>query len=354
MNIRRLTILVFVIGLMVLAAIQLNNNKASIQAEAKLSQQKTTVIPVEVTTPEQTTIRNTIEANGSFAPNKTLYLIAETQGRVIQLFKKEGDYVRKGEVIAKVDDELLQAERIAIEANYKQTKADLERFENLVKGEAVTKKQLEQIKMAHVAADSKRKVNLRRIADTEIKSPISGSINMKFIEVGSFLGPGGKVCEIVDIGRLKLQVKVDEFDVLRIKKGQKAKIVADVHPTHSYTGKVTHIGLKGDMAHKYTVEILLTNSKSHPLKAGMYATAFFEGVGERPALLLDRKALVGSTKDGKVFVVREGKAMVRKLKIGEVREGKVEVLEGLREDEVVVLNGQVNLQEGTSVQVTNR
>jgi len=171
---------------------------------------------------------------------------------------------------------------------------------------------------------------------------------MLFIEQGSFVGGGMKIAEIVDVSRLKLVVRVSEEVVVKLKKGQKVKVKVDVFPEEEFDAAISLIAVKADYGGKYQIEITLSDKKNLPLKAGMFARAYFGGE-ERNSMVIPRKAIIGSIQSPKVYVVKEGKASLRSLKIGFHNSEKVEVTQGLEEGEQVVVNGQINLAEGTKV-----
>jgi RND family efflux transporter MFP subunit len=153
------------------------------------------------------------------------------------------------------------------------------------------------------------------------------------------------------VDRLKLNVKVNEREVLLINKGDKVSVKADVDATTAYQGTVTAVAAQADNSLKYDVEIEVKNPGNNNLRAGMYGTAAFEIADTRNALLVSRNAIVGSIQDPSVYVVKDNIARLQKVKIGTVTQDQVEVLEGLTAGEKVVQSGQINLRDGLKVSI---
>jgi len=330
---------------------KLYTNKQTMAVDAKLSQVIRAYVPVEVTTPKLEDLAMSLESDGIFMPAKEMFVISETAGRVVAVYKNKGEWVVEGEVIAKVDDELLNIELEATQANLAKLEKDRERVGNLVEGEAIAKNKIEDIQLGILAAEAKVKGLKKQIANTSIKAPMTGAMGLRFIERGSVIGPGIQVALITNLEKLFLMVKVTERDVLNIKKGQKVGVAPDVYPGSTISGKVTNIGLRADNAFTYDVEIEVPNPKDKPMRAGMHARAIFSFANNRKGLTIPRRAVAGSLQDAKVYIVQDSLAIRHAVKLGAVLGEKVEVLSGLKGNETIVVSGQLNLSDSTRVQV---
>lgn len=346
------TYLWIILTLIVLAiAGKLFINKKRADEAAALAQVTRAYVPVEVARVQSETLANQLEAAGIFLPAKEMFVISETQGRVVQVYKNKGEWVNEGDLIAKVDDELLNTELEATQANIAKLKKDRERLGNLIEGEAVAKNKIEDIELGLLAAEAKEKALKKQIANTSIKAPMSGTMGLRFIERGSVIGPGIQVAQITNLEKLFLMVKVTERDVLNVRKGQSVRVTADVYPNSAIPGRVTNIGLRADNTFNYDVEIEVPNPKASPLRAGMHAKARFTFDAERQGLTVPRKAIAGSLQDPKVYVVEDSTAHLRHVVLGEIFGDKVEVHSGLQKGEIVVVAGQFNLSDGARVEV---
>ena len=348
---KKIIYILIVVALIGAAAYKLVNNKKEMAQEAAVAEIKSEAISVQVTEPKTGKLDRSFTAQGNFAPIQSLTLLSETQGQVQQVLKRKGDRVRAGELLVQVEATTINADLNTVQANYEKAKRDLGRYENLAAGEAITKRQLEEARLAVKTIESQLVAARQRLNKSRITSPISGEINEMYIEVGSYLGPATKLYDIVNVDRLKLNVKVGEREVLLIDKGDKVAVKADVNATETYQGTVTAIAAQADNSLKYDVEIEVKNPGNNNLRAGMYGTAAFEIADTRDALLLAREALVGSVQDPAVYVVKDNIAHLKKVKIGTVTQDQVEILDGLAAGEKVVQSGQINLRDGLKVSV---
>lgn len=286
---------------------------------------------------------------GTFEPNREIRILAETNGKVVKVGISEGDRVSAGQLIAQVDSDILQYQLLAAQANYDETQADVKRYQNLTKGEAVAQIQLEKANLAAKSAESQLKVLQKQLKNTTIVAPFSGTITAKMFDLGSVLGAGAPLAQLTDISAVKLVINVPEKDILKFKEGQSVNVATDVFPEQQFAGRVSMISAKGDNAHNYPVQILVSNSNANLLRAGMYGSVVFDNVLSASTLTIPRAALIGTAKQPQVYVVENGKAQLRDIQIGAGTNEFYEVIAGLKEGETIILSGQVNLENGILV-----
>ena len=337
--------------LIAIVILMLLRNKHEIDAQIAFAEQKVAAYPVKVEEVKLGVLDTKLEVSGILAPVHELMLMAETQGRVVAIYKTEGNWVNKGDVIAKVNDELMKAELIVTEANYEKAQKDLERAITLNDGGAITQQQLEGLQLNEKAAHAKYITSKKRVSDTSIKAPISGYINKLFLKEGGMIGAGVPACELVNIRSLKMSVKVDENDVVKIYRGQVVEVVVGFLKDKILSGEVSSIGVKADYALQYGIEIIISENPDERLKAGMVATAIFDFPDEKEGLVISRKALVGNAMDPKVYVIEGDKAFLRTIRISESNGNLIKISEGLTEGDRLVSAGQFNLRDQVDVKV---
>lgn len=344
----------WLILLAILAAIvwKLAENKRNMAEETRLAQVSRAFVPVEVVQPVFDTLATRLTADGIFLPSKEMWVISETQGRVLEVFKNKGEWLKEGEIIARVDDELLRTELDATMANLTKLRTDRDRLQRLVTGEAVPGSKIEEIELGIIAAEAKEKTLRKQISKTRITAPMSGTMGLRFIERGSVIGPGIQVAQMTNLKTLFLMAKVTEYDVLRIQKGQPVEVFPDVLTGKKIIGKVTNIGLRADNAFTYDVEITLDNPPGQPLRGGMHASAIFTFEQHRQGLTIPRRAMAGSAQDGRVFIVENDTiAKTKTFSPGLIYQDRVEVLDGLDTSDKVIVSGQLNLTDGSPVRI---
>ncbi len=294
---------------------------------------------------------------GTIIANNDVNILSETSGKVMQMFFKAGDFKAAGSILAQVDDELRKAAFMSAEANYDKAKKDFERFKNLFNQKAVTDAQLDAVKLGLSMAESQFIVAKRQLEDTKIKTPISGYVTMKNVDIGSTVQGAPQptlIANIVDISRVKVKLNVSETYAFALKPGNTVDVTADVYPGIIFKGRIESVSAKSDEAHTFPVEIVVENKSAHQLKAGAFARVDFSTLKGVKRILIPRESLVGSIKDPQVYVVVDGTAKLRKLVLGSESNTFIQVLSGLAENETIVVSGQNNLVDNIKVEILNK
>lgn len=351
----KLVIPVAVIAVLVIIVVYtLVGNKKVIEARATAVPQSATAIPVKIAEAELQSMDNHIELTGSFEARQTLPLIAEAQGSIIELNIQEGQSIRTGQVIARIDPTSIQSSLAAAEASYNNAVKNKERYERLAEAGAISQKQYEDVALNVDKARTDVKNIQQQMKYTIIRSPMSGFVSEVKVEQGSFASPGMELGSVVDISKLKMVVRVDELDVIKLKKGQAVSIKTEVYPDHEFSGTISLISVQADAGRKYNVEIQVPNNNAYPLKAGMFGTAKFntDHHDNGKKLFIPRQAIVGSIQNAQVFVLNSDSTVTLKsIEVQNQSGDRLIVLKGLNENDKVVVTGQINLQTGTKVRV---
>lgn len=348
-----ITIVVIAASLGIIAYI-LTNNKQENEAKTAIVAEKNATISVRTDVVKIEVVSLDFVSNGNFEPVQELKFSAEKSGKITKILAKEGDYVSVGQTLAIVRSDVVNVNAQNANAIYQNAVADYNRFENAFKTGGVTKQQLDQAKLQMVNAKSQLTQANINVGDTRIKAPISGFINKKHIEVGSIITgmPATQLFDIVNVSKLKLKVNVNESQVAGLRVGSTTNVVASVYPDKTFSGKITFIAAKADETLNFPVEIEITNNANKDLKAGMYGTAKFASNQQKQALrIVPRNAFVGSVSSNQVFVIENGTAKLKTVTAGRILGDKVEILDGLQEGEQVIVTGQINLQDGSKVEV---
>lgn len=351
---KNITTGIIIIAALALIGFILANNKKANEEKIAIVAEKNASVSVKVATVKTEEVSLDFVANGNFEPKQELSLEAEKSGKVTKVLVKEGDRVTIGQTLAIMRGDAINVNAQAAEAAYQNAKSDYSRFDNAYKTGGVTKQQLDQAKVALTNAEANYKQARINIGDTRIKAPINGIINEKFIEPGSMLAamPPTKMFEIVNVNTLKLKVTVNEAQVASLKTGNNITVKSSVYPDKEFSGRITFIAAKADSSLNFPVEIEITNNANNDLKAGMYGTAVFKSAQQKQTLtVVPRTAFVGSVSSNQVFVAENGIAKLKTVTAGRILGDKVEILNGVSDGETVITTGQINLQEGSKVEI---
>jgi membrane fusion protein (multidrug efflux system) len=341
-----------ILGALAVITFTLMNNKKENEAKTAIVAEKNASVSVKVGTVKTEDVSLDFSANGNFEPLQELKFSAEKPGRVVRVLVKEGDYVRIGQTLAIIRSEQISSDLQTAQASYQNAQADYNRFENAFKTGGVTKQQLDQAKLGLVTSKSRLQQAKVNIGDTNIKATINGIVNKRYIEPGSVLGAATQMFDIVNVSKLKLKVTVNESQVASLKLGNTVQVSASVYPDTKFSGKITFIAPKADTSLNFPVEIEIANNSSNDLKAGMYGTAEFASNQQKQSLMIvPRNAFVGSVSSNQIFVVENGVAKLKTVTAGRILGDKVEIINGLSDGETVIITGQINLQDGSKVDI---
>jgi len=345
-----ITVVLIIVVIGIIAWV-LNGNKKKNDEQTALVAQGSGAVSVRVAAVKKEAVDLDFTANGNFAPQQELNFLSENAGRVNAIYVKEGDRVKKGQVIARVDAEIINTDRETAQATLDNAIKDEARYASSFKTGGVTQQQLDQAKLATRNARLRLQSSARRVSDANIKSPINGIVNKKYIEVGAFLtAQGTQMFELVDVSKLKLKVNVNESQVANLKVGNQVQIKSNVFPADNFSGKITFIAAKADATLNFPIEIEVTNNHANTIKAGMYGTAVFKFPAQAPTITIPRGSFVGSVSSNQIFVLENGNtAKIRKVIAGRTINDQVEIIEGLKEGETVIISGQINLVDGSPV-----
>jgi len=342
-----------ILGALGLIAFTLNKNKTENKAKTDIVAEKNASVSVKTAQVKTEDVSLDFLANGNFEPIQELTFSAEKSGKVISVLVKEGDYVNVGQTLVIVRSDVINVNAQTAKASYDNAKSDYDRYENAYKSGGVTKQQLDQAKLALTNAGNNLKQANINVGDTKVKAPIKGFINKKYIELGSILTgmPATAMFDIVNVSKLKLKVTVNESQVASLKLGNTINVSSSVFPNKTFAGKITFIAAKADESLNFPVELEIENNADNSLKAGMYGTANFGSKQKQQLKIVPRNAFVGSVSSNEVFVVENGIAKLKKVTSGRILGEQVEIVDGLSDGETVIITGQINLQDGNTVEI---
>lgn len=277
---------------------------------------------------------------------KTLNNItAQAGGRVKQILAAVGDRVAAGQVVARMEATQASAAQIQLA----DAKTNFARMDELYKVGGISKAQWEQAKSALEQA----KLSYGNASEnTLLRSPISGFVTAKNYDNGDVTSPTLPILVIQQVSPLKVVVNVSEQYYTRLKPGLEASLSVEALGTQSFSGRITKVYPTVDATtHTVGVEIEVAN-KDQRLRPGMYARLSLD-FGTRQALTISDKAIVRQAGSGirYVYVLKEGKAVYREVELGELQDGRYEVLSGIEPGEQLIISAPSRLKNGTAVKL---
>ena len=335
-----------------LAAYKIVNNKEEQTQKVAEVAKVVDKINVNVEVAKYDHVNTEYTANGTFLPKAETSIASEIAGKVISVNVKEGSKVGAGQVVAVIKKDAIEVDMTQAQNNLQNAIIDNQRYENAFKTGGVTKQQLDNSRLQLKNAQAAVKAQNVRVDNASVRAGIAGTVNKKMVEPGAIVSPGTPMFEIVNINTLKLSVLVDESQVGKIRVGQSVNIAVNSVGDQTFTGRVSFIAPKADASLNFPIEIEVSNDGQ--LKAGMYGTVVFQtasGGATSSMLTVPAEAFVGGVSSGQLFVVANGTAKLIKVNVGKVYGTRVQILGGLKEGEQVITSGQINLEDGSKINI---
>lgn len=315
--------------------------------------QQFAAVPVDVTSVQHITIQRTIQVTGEIEPWKKSNLGAQIPGKVQKIYVDAGDRVQKGQLLVQMED----AQLIQARVQYELARKDYERMEPLLKEGSISPNQFDKIRGTYEAARAAYELML---ANTQIRAPFSGLITTRWMDEGEvfILMPGQAgsptILTLMQMNPVKISVRIAESDFRKVRPRQKCKITVDVLGEQFFEGEILRVDPAIDpLSRTFGAEIRVDNPQEL-LRPGMYARVSIETGAER-ILAVPRAALIRQIGTGNyyAFVVQDEVAVRRDLQVGSIFDEFVEVRNGLRENEQVVIEGQYLLKDGIPVHIAS-
>lgn len=338
-----------VVGLMIFKLV--SNKKTT---ESKVYQyDKEKPITVSADTIRLQTIENSTTYTGTFEPNKETKISADIQGKINAVSVDVGNYVSKGQTLIQLDNSLLKLQQQTIEVQIEGLQDDVKRYTILTEADAVQGVQLEKARLGLKSAKVQKATLLEQISKTTIKAPFSGVVTAKLNEEGGFAAPGVPLLQITDISTLRFTVNVPENDLVKFQNNQTYKINADVYPDISLSGKVSMIGSKANMGNSFPIQFQVANTKNLSIKSGMFGKVSLSETKQEQGILIPTSAIIEENGIAKVYVIKNGKAILQSITTTKTIGNKTLVSSGLKENDIIVTNGFINLFDGANISIKN-
>src|SRR5689334_5183098 len=294
-----------------------------------------------------------LEALGNARANESVDVSSKTSNIVTAVKFRDGERVRRGQVLVQLDDAQVRAEVAAAEAAVTESESQYNRSRELLSTQALSKSSFDQLEATLKSNRAKLAAANARLEDTVIRAPFSGRVGLRRVSVGSLINPGSVITTLDDTSVIKLDFAVPENFLATLREGLSVRATAPAFPGRVFAGKVASIDSRVDQATRsVTVRALLANEDG-ALKPGMFLNVALAN-DEREALVIPEEALTPEAERQYVFVVADGKAERREVRIGGRRPGSVEIVAGLAAGEQVIVEGTQKVRDGGPVRAAQR
>jgi len=307
-------------------------------------------MPVEVSAVTVQKVSDKFDGIGTIEALEAITVVSEIDGTVKALPFQEGGFIRRGGLIAQLDDAQLAAELARAEALRAQSKATFDRVKSVVDQGAGAPQDLDDASAALKVADANLELAKARWTKTRIVAPFDGIMGARRVSVGTFLRGGQTITELANIDEIRVTFSAPERFVSRLTRGAEVSISTTAFEGSALKGKIMVIEPMIDLTTRSARVVARVQNSGRKFRPGMSAN-ISAILGERPeALTIPSEAVFGSGSQSFVFIVKPDSTVARvPLTLGTRMSDVVEVLDGLKPGMVVVRAGHQKLFDGGKV-----
>jgi RND family efflux transporter MFP subunit len=307
-------------------------------------------VPVQVAEVRRQTISSFIETNGTLEAENEVDIESRVSAPIVELKVEEGFEVRKGDLLARLDDREFHARAEISRVTLQEAEAASRRAESLRESQLISPEAYDQTVTRLETARAQYKSDLIQLGYTKIEAPFDGLIVARYINLAEQVGSSTPLFRISDFKPLLCPIQVPERELPKLRLGQRAYLTFDAWSEERFQAEILRIRPVVDAA-TGTVKVTLDVDARGRLRPGMFAKVFVETETRNETLVIPKAALSLESIGDTVYVAEDGVASRRNVTLG-FREGDlVEVLSGLEVGESVIVLGQDGLSNGTPVQV---
>lgn len=296
-------------------------------------------------------LEDKINLPGYIEPYEDLWVKAEVSGQVVGVMVDEGTAVKKGQVLASLDDRDYRSRLERIEAAYKLAKLEYDRIAALDKKKITAANRLDEIEARLNDVAAQREEAKLALARTRIKAPIDGIINQIQSKIGNFVGVGDEVAQILQTSKVKVSVGIPESDVASFFDLETASVVIKALEKQRFVGKKVFLSRQPqNLARLFDLELMIPNADGHILP-GMFARVELVKNVYENALVVPLYAVISQGGEHFVFIEEDGLARKRVVSLGVLVDWQVQIRDGLKPLDKVIVVGHRFLDENEPVEV---
>ena len=289
-----------------------------------------------------------LTALGTAGANEAVEITSKSSNMVTTVRFRDGERVQKGQILVELDGAQARADLAAAEAARADSASQVKRAKELLSTRVVSEAQYEQLEATMKANDARVDAARSRVADTVIRAPFSGRVGLRRVSVGSLVNPGTTITTLDDSSIIKVDFAVPEAFLGSLREGLKIFATAAAFPDREFGGTVTGVDSRVDSVSRSVIVRAAVPNPDGALKPGMFLNVRLAR-DERDAMMIPEAALMPEQSRQFLYVVEDGRATRREVRIGRREPGRVEVVAGLKEGERVVVEGTQKVREGGAV-----
>jgi membrane fusion protein (multidrug efflux system) len=310
--------------------------------------------PVEVVQAAVERVADQVEALGTLAANEQVPIAAEVAGRIVAFHFREGQEVEAGAKLVDLDPTIAQAELQQAQANLSLAQDVYDRSQTLVQRGAGTQVALEQATAQLAVARANVAAAQTKLGQLTLAAPFKGVVGLRTTSVGTIIPAGQAITTLTGLDPIKVDFSIPELFLSSARTGQSVDVRVDAFPDRRFTGEVYAIDPVVDPSGRALRLRATIGNADRTLRPGLFARVALTTAVRDDAIVVPEAALVASAtgQESAVYVIVEGRAAMKVVATGRRFGGKVEITQGVKAGDQVVVAGQIRLRDGARVTVT--
>jgi membrane fusion protein (multidrug efflux system) len=308
-------------------------------------------VPVEVAEVHHREISSYYVTTATLEPDKKVDIIAKVADEVVEILVEEGDFVKKDQVLCRLEDDV---QRVALEEskiNQAQKKSEFERISSMHKQNLISEKEYLDSKYQYELADNAYEAASLRYEYTRIRAPFDGVITERLVDVGENLNIGARLFVLADTDPLRLTMYLPESEINTIRRGQTVFIIPDVNPDMRFRGEIIRVAPEVDQR---TGTIKVTAETRGGGIPGSFVRVRVVTDTRPSTLAIPRRGVVADAGDRYVFIAEADTVRKVEVSVGYEDEDYAEILTGLVAGDSVVVAGAGGVRSGTKIKIISR
>lgn len=313
------------------------------------SVQAATPVPVEVARPFRADMSATYAATATITSDSDAPVVARVSGEVVELLVEEGERVTEGQVLARLDGQRLRLDMLAAKASLDQARAEYRRNTDLHQRGLISAAAFDNLRYDLQALEATYELKKLNYSYAVVRAPISGVVASRDVKPGQHLNVNDVAFRITDTRELIAYLQIPQSELPKFAAGHAANIEVASMPDTTYPARIVRISPTIDTRNgTFRATAVIDNSQGE-LAPGMFGRFSIAYEEHADALVLPAAALIDEDDESAVYVVTNDEVVRRVIETGIRSGGKVEILGGLTEADVVVVVGHSNLRDGSKV-----
>ena len=325
--------------------------QASVSAEDPI--QAATPVPVEVAQPFRTDIYATYAATATITSDSDAPVVARVNGEIVELLVEEGDWVKEGQILARLDGERLRLEMLAARANLKQARKEYERNADLHARGLISASMFDNLQYDLEALEATYELKNLAYDYSKIRAPIAGVVASREVKPGQHLNVNDLAFRVTDTSELIAYLQIPQSELSKFTAGHQASIEVASMPGVSFPATIVRISPTIDTRNGTFRATATIDNSNGDLAPGMFGRVTIAYEQHADALVIPAMALLDEDDQSTVYVVSGGEVVRRAVNVGIEADGNIEILSGLSEDDIVVVVGHSGLRNGSKVLASN-